>query len=138
MTDSICECGRYRGKKYHRIPSKYLQAMISSDHPNKHHAIAEMKRRGKALSHVEVSMHAIDRASLRCLGVWKRTRNGKEGLGKWLSRMASDAIKNGEWEAPDRVVYGELVFGIADGLWPTVTTVMYRPAHQQGEDHEGN
>ncbi|MBW7997490.1 MAG: hypothetical protein FVQ81_13130 [Candidatus Glassbacteria bacterium] len=46
------------------------------------------------LEHVEVSAHAVDRASLRCLGVWRDTAKRGEGLHSWLERQAKEALCN--------------------------------------------
>jgi hypothetical protein len=78
-------------------------------------AQAELDRRGTTLSRqVEVSGHAIDRASTKLLDKWVATRlDKKEGLHHWLTRLASSALKGGPSRfghqlPPQRPLYGLL------------------------------
>lgn len=58
-------------------------------------ARAELGRRGTTIDAVvEVSGHAIDRASLSPIrGVWKDDRQPGEGLHAWLTRVATEAFE---------------------------------------------
>ena len=39
-----------------------------------------------------ISAHAVDRASNRCLGLWRLTRHEGEGIHTWLTRKAGEAV----------------------------------------------
>lgn len=128
----ICDFGRHKGERYTRIPISYLKWMINSNHDKKAIAEAELKRRGTVTPDLELSGHAIDKASLRCLEVWKNTRNENEGLHAWLLRMSAEAMKHG-MEGSNKYKGGEddivyfyssmkFVF-VKDGVWPVLKTI---------------
>lgn len=48
---------------------------------------------------VSVSLHAVDRASLRLLVAWQRDRHRGEGLVTWLTRRAAEAVAD-RWPRP--------------------------------------
>lgn len=55
-------------------------------------ARAEMRRRGMTVYGLEVTAHAVDRASLRLPKHFLDTRKREEGLHAWLGRMAEEAL----------------------------------------------
>lgn len=81
-----CDFGKHDGELYTRIPVGYLLWMVQCGHRQADIAQAELDRRGTVTPKIEISGHAIDRASQRCLGVWQRTRKDDEGIHAWLSR----------------------------------------------------
>jgi hypothetical protein len=90
-------------------------------------AEAELKRRGTKLPTVEVSGHALDRASQQCLDLWQRdTKNGeREGLNAWLTRLFEEALRQGVREGRDRIHYRRMCFVVQEEyMWPVLVTVM--------------
>ena len=92
-------------------------------------ASAELSRRGTVTPDLDVTGHAIDRASLFLLNYWQRTKRSEEGINAWLIRMASDARRIGERIDHEVYVHVGMKFVFeADGCWPVLKTVMpYRP-----------
>lgn len=121
-----CDFGRHFGVRYTRIPVSYLKWMINSNHSRKDVAQAELDRRGTVIDRtLEVSGHAIDRASTQCLDIWGNIRFPNEGLNTWLIRMATEALE----QNPDKekVTYQGMIFIFEnDGVWPVLKTVMKR------------
>lgn len=122
---AVCEFGRFKGQPWTRIPVSYLKFLINEGSRFAPIAQAELKRRGIALTQeLEVSGHAIDRASQKMIGKWMETRVGDEGLHAWLVRMATDARARGR-KSDGKYEYVGMLFTFAEGeLWPTLTTVM--------------
>lgn len=127
--------GKYRGERYTRVPIGYLRWMVNAPHASADVAAAELERRGIPLRDrlVDISGHAIDTASLRLLGYWRRLRRSKtEGLHAWLYRFAAEALaeaapdKNGRIER-DGV---RLVFEPGE-LFPTLKTCMPAKPHSK-------
>lgn len=124
------EFGRHSGTAYTRIPVSYLRWMVNSRCRDWQVAAAELERRGFVEPpSLEVSGHAIDRASLRCQQNWKdhrrRIGDDHEGLHTWLMRVAAEAlalrvIVDGRYVHP----LARVSLVIIDDLeWPVVKTV---------------
>lgn len=126
------EFGRYKGELWTRVPFNYLKWLANELDPsnrNKAIALAEIERRGTSLENqeMELSGHALDRASLRCRKVWHETAEEGEGLYSWLMRIATAAYQ----EATDQVDGSKvakclglkLVFKVGD-YYPVLKTVM--------------
>ncbi len=75
---------------------------------------------------IEVSGHAIDRASLRCRKIWHETAlNTEEGLHAWLMRMAKEARDSGVQIADGRVWHRGLMMVFMEGEeFPVLKTIM--------------
>lgn len=117
--------GRHRGELITRVPVSYLRWMVNERHQEAEVAAQELARRGTVFPNVDISGHAIDRASLRCLGVWRaRRRDGKEGLHAWMTRAAEAAYQKLEKDAVSVVHDGVRWVFHRGGVWPTVKTVM--------------
>ena len=43
--------------------------------------------------HVNISYHAIDRASLRCIDLWENDRKENEGIVTWLQRISNEVAE---------------------------------------------
>lgn len=87
--------GKHKGTLVTRLPLSYLRWLaneVKMDEEWKTLAKAELERRGTALPTLELSGHAIDRASLRCRKTWHETRGEEEGLYSWLMRVAGEAL----------------------------------------------
>jgi len=73
---------------------------------------------------LEISGHAIDRASLLCRKIWHKTRKGNEGISSWLHRMCKEAIEKTMKDVDGNYVYNDMIFSIEDdGVWPVLKTV---------------
>ena len=51
---------------------------------------------------IEISKHAIDRASMRIMNQWIITNIGNEGLHTWLLRASKEALANNERDSRGR------------------------------------
>jgi uncharacterized protein (DUF3820 family) len=120
--------GKHAGMLYTRLPVSYLKWMVQCNHSKKDIAAAELKRRGTVTPELDISGHAIDRASLRCRKIWHETAlSPEEGLHAWLVRMCTEAIEKfpNYLAAYDNIIYYnglKLVF--EKGTWPVLKTVM--------------
>lgn len=121
--------GRHKGEMYTRLPVSYLNWMVNSNHSRKEIAEAELARRGTTMPELELSGHAIDRASNgELLQMWQNVnRETREGFHSWLLKMAQAA-----WGAPDeskkdgdnRYWYGFKWCFEGGEKWPVLKTVM--------------
>lgn len=119
--------GRHKGELITRVPVHYLKWMVNVRHSCADKASAELGRRGTVTPDLEVSGHAIDRASLLCRRYWHETANEGEGLHAWLVRVSQEALDKGEpWpDDPDRRRWKGLRFQFEmDGVWPVLKTVL--------------
>lgn len=117
--------GRHQGMPITRVPVSYLRWMISHDHELAGKARTELKRRGCAVAlELEVTGHAIDRASLKCNDQWRRDRRDGEGLHAWLLRVSGEALRTCRRDG-ESVFYKrmKLVFAFDSG-WPVLKTVI--------------
>lgn len=84
--------GQYAGTLITQVPEGYLRTVVRRGLSEQQHAVLELERRGCFESRVDVTAHAVNRASQRLLKVWRKTRNGDEGIYAWLARMSERAI----------------------------------------------
>lgn len=117
--------GRHKDELITRVPVSYLKWLANQpNHVEQDYAKAELARRGTVTPSIEVSGHAIDRASLSCMPIFRKSRHDNEGLHAWLCRVGMAALqvpqkKNGKHP------YGGMLFAFAkDGEWPVLKTVM--------------
>jgi hypothetical protein len=128
----VCDFGKHKGELYTRIPVSYLKWMVNVGHNQVEIAQAELDRRGTTTPNLEISGHAIDRASLLCLKLWQLTRNQDEGLHAWLIRMSQEALESVGGEVEGKVLYSGMKFVFEmDGVWPVLKTVMPGTRAQQ-------
>ena len=132
--------GRHKGELITRVPVAYLKWMANISHSESEYAKAELERRGTVTPEFEVSGHAIDRASLSCLSIWKRTRREGEGLHAWLCRVGTEAL-NGHAKKNGKQSHAGMLFAFAkDGIWPVLKTVMpddhSRTHHPKGDPND--
>ena len=121
----VCDFGRHRGTLYTRLPVSYLKWMVNTQHSRAEIAAAELGRRGTVTPELDVSGHAVDRASIIGLEVWKTTRRDDEGLHAWLCRRAAEALATHDADAQGRLRHGGLKFVFEhEGAWPILKTVM--------------
>lgn len=128
----IVTFGKHNGEPWTRVPADYLRWLVNQpdDKPefieHKKIAKAELDRRGTVISsEVELSPHAIDKASLRVRKIWHETAlSADEGLYTWLSRVATEASKTVEGK-PERVEYLGITFVFKWGnIYPVLKTVI--------------
>ncbi len=127
--------GKYRGKRWTRIPVGYLKWLINEGTKYSEIAKAELDRRGTTIDiEVEISGHAIDRASLRCRKTWHETKNKDEGLHSWLHRMSMEAITSidgKDLNDDKKIEYKGMKFAFKFGeIYPTLLTVIPMKKHE--------
>ena len=118
--------GRHKGERLVHIPVSYLKWTANQpDHKMREIALAELQRRGTVTPEIEVSGHAIDRASLLLRRRWHETAlDDQEGLHAWLVRKATEAWNQHKQEV---VVMDGMKFVFEIGaLWPCLKTLMPR------------
>jgi hypothetical protein len=144
MHGLVVTFGRYKGERWTRLPLNYLRHAINSlNGPAQNLAKLELERRGITLdAEIEVTAHALDRASLSLLPYWQKTGKPAEGLHSWLTRCASNAFGEAEQDAtmiiessvtsegkPSRtVIAGDVKYVFVLGNYhPILVTVALRP-----------
>lgn len=123
--------GKHKGQRVTRLPIDYLEWLINENTQYAAIAKAELERRGipDGRRKIEISNHAIDRASLRVLEIWKKEHKAGEGIHAWLARISIEALKTilGDNNLPltFEIEYSDMVLAFKRGqLYPTLTTVM--------------
>lgn len=127
--EKCLDFGRHYGETWGRVPVRYLHWMVQVGHTQQDRAAKELKRRGsEEVPELDISKHAVDRASLRLLNDWQQTRRWDEGLYSWLLRKGLEALEKGEKEDTGIYVYEgvQWVFQSLDLVWPTLKTVIKR------------
>lgn len=125
----ICDFGKHAGTLWTRVPVGYLFWMVNQPDMSverKQIAQSELNRRGSVLPTIEVSGHAIDRASLRFRKIWHQTAvNTDEGLHAWLCRVAAEAFASGEKLSSGKILHLGINFVFEEGAeWPVLKSVM--------------
>lgn len=125
--------GKHKGELWTRVPVSYLKwlANTAAADPTSNLTKAaniaklELTRRGTVTPDIDISGHAIDRASLNCRKIWHETRKPDEGLHAWLVRVTREAIDKDEKDAAGRFLHLGMKFAVEqDGCWPVLVTVM--------------
>jgi hypothetical protein len=138
--DAIMPFGKYEGQRVTRVPVGYLKWAVANgassmvatkdgSFPFNEVAKAEITRRGERLENIDVSLHAIDRASLYFLPVYRLEHGHMEGIASWLGRLAWEAwqsrkpgekcIEGNGW----KITRGQITFVIEEMAIPVVKTV---------------
>ena len=116
--------GKHKGERITRVPVSYLRWMVNANHSEAVYAAAELHRRGTVYPEIEISGHAIDRASTLCLAEWRLHRHGEEGLHAWMQRSGLDAYRRLK-DGHDAIHHVGVRWIFAKGEhWPTLKTVM--------------
>jgi uncharacterized protein (DUF3820 family) len=117
--------GKWKGELYTRLPVSYLTWMVNSDHSRKHIAQAELTRRGTTMPTLELSGHAIDRASQILLDIWIATNKQTPiGFHSWLLEVAEQVWDEGMKQGDDRYWYGFKWCFEGGEKWPVLKTVI--------------
>lgn len=123
----VVDFGKHKGELWTRLPVSYLKWCVNTMPGGERFDLAksELERRGTTLdATIEISGHAIDRASLNCRAIWHQTKIGDEGLHRWLCRVGTMAIDHGERDG-DKIRWGGMKFVFEFGnFYPTMKTVM--------------
>lgn len=126
VSHNVVPTGRHKGTPWTRVPVSYLLWMVNVRHTHGEKAREELERRGTIFPEIDISGHAINRASLCCKGVWQKNRKKGEGLHAWLVRASLEALKlPDQRDKKGRYVYLKTRFVIEfDGEWPVLITVI--------------
>jgi uncharacterized protein (DUF3820 family) len=120
----VVDFGKHKGTLWTRLPVSYLKWLANEKGKHAEIALAELKRRGTVTPEIEVSGHAIDRASQQCIGKWTELRLPNEGLHAWLCRMAKEARDRGRRKG-EKYQHAGMLFVFNEGeLYPVLMTVM--------------
>lgn len=111
----VIDFGRHKGERYTRLPVAYLRWMATTlTGVRQRLAMQELARRGVYIDGgaVNVTNHAVDRASLRILERWRQSHAKNEGLHAWLLRMAGEALasRRQAYCGQEQIVYRGIVF----------------------------
>jgi len=122
----VVDFGRFKDQPWTRVPQSYLKYLVNDNSKHAPIALAELKRRGISLTQeIEVSGHAIDRASQHLIGKWMETRVQDEGLHAWLCRMSLDARARGRKLDGEKFFHAGMKFIFAEcELWPVLVSIM--------------
>jgi hypothetical protein len=126
--DLIIDFGKHKGERWTRVPVSYLTWLGNQVEENENVKIAraELARRGSTYPTIEISGHAVDRASLQCRKIWHDTRGREEGLNSWLIRMSNEALVKGKKfeDNPNKYRYLGMKFVFEFGeFYPTLKTI---------------
>jgi hypothetical protein len=127
--DLMIQFGKHKGKRWTRVPVSYLRWIINESTFQGREVLeiakAELERRGSVLPEIEISGHAIDRASLRLRRIWHEDRKCDEGLYSWLHRVALEARDSCVKDEQGRFNHKGIRFVFEDGEeFPSLKTVM--------------
>ena len=135
--EEICDFGRHKDQPYTKIPASYLLWMVRAAHRCANIAEAELERRGTVIPEMDITGHAVNRASQHLLDRWQRdTALSHEGLWNWLHSKANTALERRVTDAQGRYIYDGITFVFDfDGGWPVLKTVWSgnQPLYQREE-----
>lgn len=124
----IVDFGKFKGQRWTRLPISYLKWLINIGSQYASIAQYEMTRRViTTLDQMDISGHAVDRASMFCSKQWRETREKSEGLHSWIYRKACAALKDGKitgTESEGRIYEGMKFIFKFGSVSPTLVTIM--------------
>lgn len=121
----ICDFGKHQGERWTRIPVSYLKWVANHPtHTRGDIARAELERRGTTTPDLDLSGHAIDRASIQLNKKWLSDQKPDEGLNSWLLRVSGEALQTEAYEDGTYYHKGIKFVFTMDGTWPVLKTVM--------------
>lgn len=84
--------GKYKGYQWSMVPIRFLKFQLNNKTSLMGQCERELKRRGAVnMDYLEVTFHAINRASVKLLNEYLNTRKPDEGIHDWLHRLATIA-----------------------------------------------
>lgn len=117
MSEVVMPSGKYKGAPITGVPTFYLRKFIAHRKASELRdlAVKELERRGEVdFPNIEITSHAIDRASIRLGYLWAESSEKEEGLVTWLARMADEALakykRNPDRGSVVRVKHKSIVF----------------------------
>jgi len=120
--NKLITIGPHKGQRWTRLPLPYLRWLANEKKGHmKEMAESELERRGSTPGgNVEISGHAIDRASL----LTSRSDWGKDGLHSWLYKKAEIAYTfTTQHKGDERVEYGKYCYVFKHGnYYPVLVT----------------
>lgn len=123
----VVDFGKHKGMLWTRVPKDYLRWLANQGVEHRSlMAKAELERRGtKISSAVDISPHAIDRASVRCRKAWHQSViDPDEGIYSWLSRTCVEALEKAGGR-PERLEHNDVVLCFQWGeIYPILKTVL--------------
>ena len=126
--NEVIKFGKHKGERWTRLPFGYLKWMLN-EMPKDTEAWAmadsEITRRGDTMpTEVEITNHAIDKASLRVRKQWHEDRGEDEGLYSWLARISTEVLSKQQQQHEQLKHKGcKLIFTYGN-YFPTLKTVM--------------
>ena len=125
----VMKVGRHKGVRLVNVPVNYLLWMINIGHSEGEVASLELKRRGTVVPTIDISGHAIDRASLLLRKVWHQdVKKDDEGLHAWLVRVGQEALERGLRHPNGKIYFKGMKFKFGEGTqWPVLLTVLPAP-----------
>ena len=132
MSGYLLPHGKYEGVAITRVPIRYLIRLANRKNVDRTYrkmrrvAQEELERRGGVLPDIELTAHAIDRASLHLYDKWIGLRRRGEGLYTWLARISLAAFNDGSHVGGDEVHYKGMrfCFSLESTKKPVLKTVM--------------
>lgn len=115
--------GKHKGLPMTQVPVGYLSWMVNERSQLWREAQAELDRRGTVFPKIEISGHAIDRFSQRCLDVWAEKAKCGEGLYSFMARTAEEARKKGVCRRGRSTLFGVVWVFATGNEYPTLKTV---------------
>lgn len=129
-SDFVMPNGRHKDKRITRVPISYLKWMVQEKHTYAKEAQAELDRRGTTTPELDISGHAIDRASLRLRKIWHLDAAPGEGLWSWMARRGFQAFQELKARHKDGFIGQQKIDYQAvtwifelDGEWPVIKSV---------------
>lgn len=122
----VIDFGKHKGELWTRVPVSYLSWLANQQGSGENVEIAraEIQRRGSVYPQIDISGHAIDRASLSCRKIWHENRGQDEGLHAWLQRISMEAREKGQL-IDGKYRYLGMKFVFEEGeYYPSLKTVM--------------
>jgi hypothetical protein len=138
--DVMMPFGKYAGQRVTRVPVSYLKWAVANEvearvetkegtFPFFEVARSEIERRGERLENIDVSMHAIDRASLYFMPKFRLEHGHMEGLASWVARLSWEAWQHRETHGKKgddgvwKIEHNGIKFIVEEMLIPVVKTV---------------
>lgn len=131
--------GKYKGELWTRLPIGYLRSLANKkDNQRAAMAMAELQRRGTTPDQeVEITNHAVDRASLNFTRRWHKDTFGQDprpGLYSWLYKKTAAAWHRVKARpAPGEIVrveHEKIIFVFQGGMHsPILKTVMKKDSN---------
>jgi hypothetical protein len=126
MSDEFISFGKHKGTRWTRVPVSYLRWLSNNPEPSyaKARASQELARRGSTYPTIEITGHAIDRASTFCFDIFKSDRRDGEGLNAWLIRVSEEARQYGD-VVGEKTLYKGMKFVFEEGeFYPSLKTII--------------